>query len=1157
MQTILSILHVLVLAWAIPFTHYGQALPTSSPCACDGGYSFTTALPAPLSYSLSDSNGALVVSGVSLTATITFTNLCTSAYILNVISDTTEVVIAINVPSVGLQPGTAVTDSICDNSPPVSLGSLLTNELPGGSWTTPAGAAHSGTYTPTLDLPGLYVYTLPSAGCSVSTGVYMHEIQNANPGLSSTRAICSNFLPLALFDQLNGTPDMGGEWLNASGNLFNGIYDPATMDPATFIYRINTVPGCSPVFATVTIQEDQIPNAGQNSDVLVCSGATPFSMFNYLEGSPQAGGIWLNAMAMPVDGTFDPATDPYGVYRYVVNSSALCPSASSFLTINFTSTNPSGLANSVSLCINGAPLSMISALNGNPLPGGQWRNAQNILVDDVFQPSTESAGVYSYFYPNVGCSPSTGNLTIQVEALPQAGPDGLAHLCSNTSQVNLFSVLQPTVVGTGTWLFNGSPVNPSVIPGGSSTLSYTYQVSGVICPPDVSIHTLVFDPITADPPDQTLTLCSSDPAQDLNTLYPGFTGLLFSSSTGQSISSLIQPATTSSQVVTVVNPSQNACPASSGSIVISVDQPSFLSQSITIDVCESQGSLFLESLAPTLDFTTGAWFDGLGNEISPTVLVSGNASTSYFFRTGNSSQCGLSELEIVMNSYSLPFAGIGGNFTYCISDAPVLWTTMIPANAPLVGSWTLDSAPITDVFFDPSVYSSGSYVYTLPSNGPCLASSATVFIEVDPGFPLNAGGDVAICSGANSFSIGSTGETGVEYSWTPAIGLSSTSVADPLFTAINSTSAAIQQIYEVTGTNGSCTYTDQVQITIYPELSESMPDELAVCLGETITLSSVYDGDYLWTPTLFFSNSTAAEQTFVPEEDMILGYSITSPFGCSINETISIQVNPLPSPVLALLPAAQCPPLLASFSLDASSTGAASIAWTLEGPEIYSGEGAAWTTTLNDAGFYNLSLTAESAEGCVTTIFLTDALEVYPSPSASFEWQPLIPTTADNEVQFENTSVDYTTAYWSVGSFGEVEVDHLNWVFNENEPGQYAVCLRVQNEFGCADTVCRSIDVENTFLFYMPNAFTPDDDGLNEQFKPQLLGFEETEYEFLIFNRWGEQLFRTESIEEGWSGDVRNGGYYGQNDVYVWQVRARVKRSLDFKEYRGYVTLIR
>ncbi|MBA3664968.1 MAG: gliding motility-associated C-terminal domain-containing protein [Bacteroidetes bacterium] len=90
---------------------------------------------------------------------------------------------------------------------------------------------------------------------------------------------------------------------------------------------------------------------------------------------------------------------------------------------------------------------------------------------------------------------------------------------------------------------------------------------------------------------------------------------------------------------------------------------------------------------------------------------------------------------------------------------------------------------------------------------------------------------------------------------------------------------------------------------------------------------------------------------------------------------------------------------------------------------------------------------------------------------------------------------------------------------------------------------------------YVPNAFTPNGDGLNDIFQPK--GFGIVKYELEVFDRWGEKLFSTTKFEEGWSGTyVKRNSEPVPNDVYVWQIRI-LNVFGKSKELTGKVTVSR
>jgi gliding motility-associated-like protein len=107
------------------------------------------------------------------------------------------------------------------------------------------------------------------------------------------------------------------------------------------------------------------------------------------------------------------------------------------------------------------------------------------------------------------------------------------------------------------------------------------------------------------------------------------------------------------------------------------------------------------------------------------------------------------------------------------------------------------------------------------------------------------------------------------------------------------------------------------------------------------------------------------------------------------------------------------------------------------------------------------------------------------------------------------------------------------------------------------DTAYQAIEVNPDILVYVPNCFTPDNDGINEIFKPEMSGFEVSYYEFSVFNRWGEKIFTTGDPEEGWMGNVRGGELYTADGVYTWQINLRPTHDAAIRSYDGVVYILR
>ena len=107
------------------------------------------------------------------------------------------------------------------------------------------------------------------------------------------------------------------------------------------------------------------------------------------------------------------------------------------------------------------------------------------------------------------------------------------------------------------------------------------------------------------------------------------------------------------------------------------------------------------------------------------------------------------------------------------------------------------------------------------------------------------------------------------------------------------------------------------------------------------------------------------------------------------------------------------------------------------------------------------------------------------------------------------------------------------------------------NSFGCIDSSLQTINIKYEVLFF-PNAFTPNNDGLNDVFKPSGMGM--NAYDFVIFNRWGERIFETDNINKGWDGNFK--GEPAQQDNYVYHATAKGESGRIYY-YSGNIVLIR
>nr|HRO98449.1 hypothetical protein [Flavobacteriales bacterium] len=189
---------------------------------------------------------------------------------------TATVTVNVNIAPVA---GTNASVVRCSNDAPFSLFAQLGGSPnPGGTWTGPGGA-HSGTFTPGVDQPGAYTYTvLGTAPCANATAVVTVSIVTApNAGTNGSTTVCSNGAPFSLFALLGGTPDATGTW-SGPGGATSGTFTPGTSQAGVYTYTVAGTAPCANASATVTVSVVAAPNAGTNGSITVCSDQGPVNL---------------------------------------------------------------------------------------------------------------------------------------------------------------------------------------------------------------------------------------------------------------------------------------------------------------------------------------------------------------------------------------------------------------------------------------------------------------------------------------------------------------------------------------------------------------------------------------------------------------------------------------------------------------------------------------------------------------------------------------------------------------------------------------------------------------------------------------------------------------------------------------------------------------
>lgn len=179
-----------------------------------------------------------------------------------------------------------------------------------------------------------------------------------------------------------------------------------------------------------------------------------------------------------------------------------------------------------------------------------------------------------------------------------------------------------------------------------------------------------------------------------------------------------------------------------------------------------------------------------------------------------------------------------------------------------------------------------------------------------------------------------------------------------------------------------------------------------------------------------------------------------------------------------------------------------------------------------------------------------------PEFSASFDYSPVELTLEDPTVFAINTSLEYDSLEWTLLN-SEMQLPNENSIQFQlpTIPGTYTLQLNVFAHNGCLQQITREIMLRDELFIFVPNSFTPDNDGINDIFLPSL-SYDPELYELKIFNRWGQLVFESQDYEKPWLGEMLEGEYYNQISTYHWVLKVKGFKP-EIIEKQGVISLIR
>ena len=417
-----------------------------------------------------------------------------------------------------------------------------------------------------------------------------------------------------------------------------------------------------------------------------------------------------------------------------------------------------------------------------------------------------------------------------------------------------------------------------------------------------------------------------------------------------------------------------------------------------------------------------------------------------------------------------------------------------------------------------------------------------------------------ICDGDN-ISFEATANGGIDdyiYYWIPSIDEFDTNNNVVSFVPTNDVSV---QVY-ATDDNGQC-FTDTLAMSAtFPSVIEvQVNDDITICQGEQIVLESIVSGgngnlSCFWdVPEIGIINNCIT----TVEPLINTTYEVTVIDGCSLPVVASFiaTVNVTPAPTFTADAINGCYPITVEFSNTTDDDLLGNCEWNFGDGNVSLPVCTDVTYTYASPGNFSPSLSVTSEDGCTGVSLNNPTITVYGYPTADFEWSPNPVNILESEVQFINLSNGATNYLWEAeGAFTATGANPY-FEFEPTSLDSYNICLQAENQFGCADTICKLLVIQGVVLVHVPNAFSPDGDNLNEVFSPIALGISSENYLFQIWSREGQLIFETTQPGMPWDGSVDSGEYYSKNDVYTWVLEVQDVMTANKITYRGSVTLLR
>jgi gliding motility-associated-like protein len=430
----------------------------------------------------------------------------------------------------------------------------------------------------------------------------------------------------------------------------------------------------------------------------------------------------------------------------------------------------------------------------------------------------------------------------------------------------------------------------------------------------------------------------------------------------------------------------------------------------------------------------------------------------------------------------------------------------------------------------------GTYTVYIRDRNGCATTLTNIVVTEPTAVFATATTANATCDGGNDGTITVTaggGSAGYFYS-IDAINFQTSSVFNvaPGF-----------YIATIRDANGCTTTVPDIEVRLTNNLTISPAADEIMCEGSTVPLQAVSNAtQYLWTPSTGLSNPGIANPVASP--NITTQYIVTATLGrCSANDTVMVNINAAPVP-----DGGPDGDICVGQTFQLQGSGGVSYEWS---PSTFLNDPAIANPLVTPDRTIDYSLHIMGANGCRS--LQPDIVRVNVTPPIKVTTTPFDTIVYEGE-QFQVMASSAATSYIWAPATGLSNPNIPDPIVTAGVAGEMILYkVTAFTSAGCKGDGYVKVQVYKGPDLYVPGGFTPNGDGKNDKFFPFPVGIKELIY-FKVLNRWGQLIFSTNKLRDGWDGKF--GGREEATGVYVWMVQARTKENKIITK-RGTVTLIR